>query len=301
VSLTLTAVIPTKNRPDDLRNALASVLTQTRRPDELLIVDQSAGEDSLLLSQEMCGAVPGMTLTYIHDPTVTGLVDAKRVGSSRAAGDVICFLEDDVILEPAYFAEIAAGFRTRPDMIGCSGIQTNPPRTSPLYVAAHDVFFRGIFRDGRVRHTLEALDGRAGLIACDVLSGGLSCWRRHVFVQVTFDVANGFHLLEDMEFSTRVVQAFGHHLYINPRARLEHVGSPVNRDLHGARQRRKTCEALMFYRKRRGWSGAGLGLLSVMVWWLGEACVQAVRNGTPGPIRGYVRGIADGIRRPLVV
>jgi hypothetical protein len=57
----------------------------------------------------------------------------------------------------------------------------------------------------------------------------------------------------------------------------------------------------MFYRKRRDWSGAGFGLLSVMVWWLGEACVQAVRNGTPGPIRGYMRGIADGIRRPLVV
>ena len=40
----LTAVIPTRNRPVDLGKAVASVLTQTRLPDTLMIVDQSPGD-----------------------------------------------------------------------------------------------------------------------------------------------------------------------------------------------------------------------------------------------------------------
>ena len=80
------------------------------------------------------------------------------------------------------------------------------------------------------------------MIRCDVLSGGLSCWRRRLFEVVEFDTTNGFFMLEDIEFSTRVVRAMGHHLYINPQARLEHHCSPVNRDRHGTRQRRKMIE-----------------------------------------------------------
>lgn len=40
---TITAVIPTRNRPVDLVKAVASVLSQTRLPDEFMIVDQSPG------------------------------------------------------------------------------------------------------------------------------------------------------------------------------------------------------------------------------------------------------------------
>jgi GT2 family glycosyltransferase len=297
--LTLSAVIPTKNRPHDLVRAIDSILAQTRPPEELLVVDQSEGMESEQAVRARFDGVSGTRLLYVHDRTVAGLVDAKRVGSSRASADVVCFLEDDVVLEPDYMAQIEWGFSSKPDMWGCSGIITNMARSSSFYLAAQALFFRGIFRDPRLPLTARALSGASQLTMCDVLSGGVSSWRREVFEFVQFDTANGFFMFEDMEFSTRVVKTLGPHLYINPRARLTHLPSAVNRDRHGTRQRRKLREALIFYKKRRTWAGATYGLLLVMLWWLTEALVQTVRLHSIGPIAGYVRGIAEGVQTRL--
>jgi GT2 family glycosyltransferase len=296
----ISAVIPTKNRAADLLKAVESILAQRRGLEELVVVDQSPGDES---KERVLAAFDGVkrpALVYVHDTSVTGLVHAKRVGAHRACGDIVCFLEDDVILEPEYFQEIERGFAANAEMCGCSGVITNPPWTSTLYVTAHSLFFRGIFHDARVRLSAGALNGGTELIPCDVLSGGVSCWRREVLARVDFDIANGFFMFEDMEFSTRVVRTFGHRLYINPRARLTHVGSPVNRDRQGVRQRRKMIEAMTFYKKRREWAGARRGLVLGATWWLGEALLQAVRVRSLGPIRGYVGGLIDGLRKPLI-
>lgn len=302
MTATVSVVIPTKNRPDDLSQAVASILAQTSPPVELIIVDQSPGPESetRIRSCFHDRGVAGPTrLVYIHDTSVTGLVDAKRVGSQRAAGAIVCFLEDDVTLEPEYLMRIGDGFVARPEMCGCSGVITNPPRSSRLYRAAHPLFFRGIFDDPRVGLTAKALKGSTDLIPCHVLSGGLSCWRKHVFDHVRFDTRNGFHWFEDMEFAARVVRALGPHLYINPQARLEHHGSPVNRDTDGMRHRRKMTEAIVFYKTRRGWPGVRRGLVIGMVWWMSEAILSAVRVRSLGPLSGFVRGILDGMRKPL--
>lgn len=300
MSLTLSAVIPTRNRPDDLSNAVRSVLAQTHVPDELIIVDQSPGDESEIAIRALFVGSERTCLVYVHDATVAGLVDAKRTGTSRASCEIVCFLEDDVVLEPGYLAAVARGFQTQRDMWGCGGVITNPPVSSPLYVAARSIFLRGIFRDPRPQIFVDAAADADQLIPCDVLSGGVSSWRRQVFDTVQFDTKNGFFMFEDMEFATRVVKALGHHLYVNPQARLAHYGSPVNRDVHGTRQRRKLSEALIFYKKRTEWDGAKVGLVMGMAWWFGEALLQTVRNRSMGPLRGYCLGILEGLRRPLM-
>jgi GT2 family glycosyltransferase len=298
--MTLSAVIPTRNRPEDLGKAVASILAQTRLPDELVIVDQSPGDASVRLVEAMFTPGLPVRLVYIHDAGITGLVHAKRVGSTRAIGDIVCFLEDDIVLEPDYVEEVERGFAQRPDMAGCSGVITNSPMSSWLFTTVRGVFFQGIFYDPRLASFNRAMTGGAALIPCDVLAGGVSSWRRHVFERVPFDTRNGFHMVEDMEFSTRVVRALGHCLYINPKARLEHKWSDVNRDVHGARQRRKLSEGVIYYKTRRGWAGARRGLAMIMVWWFGEALMQSARGRSLGPITGYFLGVVDGVRKPLV-
>lgn len=298
--MTLSAIIPTKNRPHDLANAVASLLAQTRAPDELVVIDQSEGSESTERVHALLAPHPHIRLVYVHDPSVTGLVHAKHVAVGRASSDVIAFLEDDVVLEPDYVEAVLDGFAAKPEMYGCGGVVTNPPYTSAVYIRLQSVFLRGIFRDPRAKIFAVLPRLGTGLIPCDVVSGGLSSWRADVFRHVSFDTRNGFHMFEDMEFATRVVRALGHCLYINPRARLAHFGSPVNRDQHGARQQRKISEAIVFYRKRRTWQGATSGMLMGAAWWFGEALVQACRLRTAGPVRGYLRGALEGWRRPVV-
>jgi len=297
----LSFVIPTKNRPDDLIKAVTSILAQTRLPDELIIVDQSPDNESRLLVIALMSWEARIDLLYIYDPRISGLVEAKHVAADRAVGDIVCFLEDDVILEPDYIEQIEQGFSDRPEMIGCCGIITNPPHQSAAYETFFHLFHRGIFMDSRVG-LYGRFRGRGNkLIASEMLSGGLSAWRRDVFKVVPFDLENGFHMFEDIDFSTRVARCFGPRLYVNPNARLEHHCSPLNRDVLGPRQRRKLTECIVYYKKRRYWPGATFALLWLLFGMFLDAVFQSYSARSCGPLHGYLVGLYYGLVKKIVL
>lgn len=295
----ITAVIPTRNRPQDLVKAVASILAQTRLPEELLIVDQSPDSRSRDAVQTLLTTNAAITLTYVLDSGISGLVEAKHVAANMALGDIVCFLEDDVVLEPEFLEQIMLGFQRNPNMMGCCGVITNPPTQPGYYKVLFHFFHRGIYRDKRVGIYGNSQGHGHPLIESDCISGGLSAWRREVFAKVSFDRANGFHMYEDIDFSTRVSRCYGGHLYINPNARLAHFFSPVNRLTLGARQRRKMTECVVFFRKRRKIPWATLSMLWLLAGCLFEAGLQSLKLRSIGPIVGYFRGVRDGFVKPL--
>ena len=296
----ITAVIPTKDRPIDLPKAVDSILKQTRLPNELVIVDQSDNLESKNNVESLWPEAISIELKYIHDVTVRGLVDAKKTAVSHASGDIICFLEDDVVLELDYLEQIESGFLSNPDMIGCCGIVTNPPTQFPGYLLFFHVFHCGIFHDKRVGVHGKYTGSNNALIASNKLSGGISAWKKEVFSEVPFDVENGFFMLEDMDFSTRVEEKYGPNLYINPNARLAHNCSPINRSVLGQRQSRKITEFILFYKKRRKQPWALLSLLWLLVGAFFETLFQAITKKSSFPISGYFCGIKNGFSKSLV-
>lgn len=298
--LTLGVVIPTKNRPRDLVVALDSVVRQERQPDELILVDQS---DEPIAGEALCKlqeALPaGARLVYVHDRSISGLVHAKDVGAGQAVSDVVAFLEDDIELEPAYFRVIEQAFLADPGMVGCCGVVTNPPASSALYVAFHELFHRGLFEDPRPRIFRRELLARSSgetKVASKALSGGLSAWRRVVFCEVPFDTTGRFHMLEDFEFSTRVHERFGPSLYVLPGARLAHHVAPAGRAGVGARHRRKASEYIILYRQRRQFP---YGLFEV-VWLVFGLLLSSVRDAihdrSIAPVSGTLAGVGLGLR-----
>jgi GT2 family glycosyltransferase len=295
----ISAVIPTKNRPHELRRAVASVYSQSRPPQELLIIDQSGSDASRRAVSEVASAARGIELVHVHDPDIPGLVAAKQAAVARARGDIVCFLEDDIVLDPDYVASIERGFLDHPDMLGCCGVVTNLPALPPLYARMFHLFHRGIFHDPRVGVHGAAHGADAPLIRSAYLSGGLSAYRREVFAAIPFDVQNDFFMLEDIDFSTRAARRFGERFYINPAARLEHHMSPVNRAVLAPRQRRKLREFLVFYKKRRQIPGAAPALCLLLGGLLLEAGYQVVAARHPAPFLGYFLGLWDGVRWKL--
>jgi len=295
-NLRISVVIPTKNRPTDLLKAVASVISQNRVPDQLIMVDQSDSDASRAEIEDMVsGAARPIQLVYVYDTGIKGLVHAKQVGVSKSDGDVVCFLEDDVVLEPDYTKQMELAFENHPAMMGCCGVMTNLPELPSNYVLFFHLFHRGIFHDFRVgvHGHLAGMDD--GLIPSRYLSGGTSAFRKDVFGQVPFDLANGFFMLEDIDFSMRAVKAFGDCFYINPAARLAHYMSPVNRAVLGNKYRRKLREFLVFYKKH----GTGVTQLAALIWLLvglwAEAMLTSLRTRNPSPLAGYIRGVLDGL------
>lgn len=298
--LKISAVIPTKNRPHDLLVAVRSIVQQTRKPNQLIIVDQSNGALSHDLISDEMQHTSDIVLTYVHDEAIPGLVAAKAASLKFVTGDVVCFLEDDVVLDDDYIAEIESGFVNDTTMLGCSGVITNPPKTGRFYLLLFNIFHRGIYFDSRPAIYAGINRQSTELIASNVLSGGLSAWRMKVFDVISFDVENGFHMLEDFEFSRRASRFFGTRFFINPNARLEHNFSPINRDFLDLRHRRKVIEFIVYFKKNRRFPFAFTSLAWLLLGQCLDAFAQSLRTQSLKPVTGTLKGIRDGFIKHVV-
>lgn len=296
--LKISAIIPTKHRPSDLARAVKSVLRQKRAPDELLIIDQSENDESRNLVMSIFGKGKyDLKLIYVLDPLIAGLVAAKDAGVRKSGGEIIMFLEDDVVLEEDYVANLAQGFIDDPHLMGACGMVSEVAGTGGLYQKIFHLFHRGIFRDKRI--DVHGCKNKTGprLIQSDYLSGGTSAYRREVFERVKFDTQNNFFMLEDIDFSTRAAREFGEeHFFINTSARLAHLMSPANRARLANRYQRKLREFICFYKKNSGRTGALINLLWLLVGLMLEAVWVAVKSRHFGPVSGSLKGLVDGIK-----
>ena len=241
---TLSVIIPTLHRPDDLVIAVSSILEQTHLPDELIIIDQSIDKNSLNNIKGMFSNINIKTkLIYIHDSSIKGLVSAKNNGVKNATGDIISFLEDDELLDKNYLKNTINVFLENQHILGCSGIVSNI-RRSTFYEIMFKVFHRGLFFDKRVDIIkYQNCNGAGELINSTHISGGLSSYRKEVFKKIKYDLYNNFFYCEDIDFSIRASDFFGINRFaIVTNICLIHYMSNINRDVLEPRWRRKTNE-----------------------------------------------------------
>ena len=87
----VTAVIPTRNRPELLQRAIASVRAQTYSPIEIVVVID--GPDNA--TRALLSAMPGECLRFIPLQKSVGGSDARNIGVQNATSEWIAFLDDD--------------------------------------------------------------------------------------------------------------------------------------------------------------------------------------------------------------
>lgn len=299
MNIKISAVIPTKNRPKDLIKAVKSICNQTRLPEQLVIVDQSSDNLSKNAVKLLLQQYKKIKLKYIHNSKINGLVEAKQYSLKYSSGDIILFLEDDIILESEYIKQIVLGFLKNSNMLGCSGIITNQPKKNIIYNLFFFLFHLGIFSDPRMHLNLKYTGYNNKLVASDKLSGGVSAWRREVFRIIKFDTYSKFHMFEDIDFSTRVFRHFGNRLFINPNARLSHYFSPIGRNTLGEKHRKKINELFIYYNKRKDWEWATLSFIWLLLGMFLDAVSQSFIQRSISPIKGYTLGFIDGLLKKL--
>tara|TARA_B110000967_G_C18874201_1_gene557262 strand:+ start:1307 stop:2203 length:897 start_codon:yes stop_codon:yes gene_type:complete len=297
----ISIIIPTKNRSKDLYKAIKSIINQKIKPDELIVVDQSDDSTSKNLIDDLFKSNQDIFLNYVLDSKIEGLVNAKNFGVNIAKGDLILFLEDDVVLKFDYLAEIIKGFDSNPQMIGCCGNITNHPKYSVIKKFIFHFFHLGLFTDNRINVFGSKFSQNESFIPTDKICGGISAWKSEVFNNISFDTKNNFHMLEDIDFSTRVACFYGKSLYINLNAKLEHNFSEINREYHGPRQYRKIREYVMYYKKRKSVNNSLIFFIWLMIGMFFEATYETIKIKSFSPIIGYFNGLYKGCFEKLVL
>ncbi len=223
----VSVIVPTKDRTLDLEATLASLFRQSVLPYEVVIVDQSKEPGRL-----PCSAWPGaVLLQYIYDPSISGASQARNRGMALATGDILLFLDDDVVLDRFFIEEILRTYHEDSKLDGVSGIITNYPRPPWPRLCWMRFFKQGPFFDERqeIYWNAERLRGELP-IPIGKMGGGLMSFRAESVYGLEFDEnLTGSSPGEDVDFCVQLLEKRDGRLALNPNARLEHKKSPAGR------------------------------------------------------------------------
>ena len=208
----VSAIICTRNRHDDVVRCISSILDQDRVPREIIVVDSS--EDTRLgmtLGELLPGQRSRIVTRYIR--ATSGLTHQRNVGVRESTGDILLFLDDDMILYDGFVREILEIFQRRPENIGgVMGNIVNLHRDDSMWNLIKRLFFVYSFGDGRFQASGAALwpNGLPVLMEVEFLCGGQTAYRRRICEEFGFDEEffSGYCVLEDVDFSYRVSRRY---------------------------------------------------------------------------------------------
>lgn len=124
----VSAVIPSWNRKAELEECLNSVLNQTYKVDEIIVVDNYSSDGSIEMIQEK---FPEVKLIVLPDFDY-GACEALNIGFSTAQYDYIAILDDDVVLPDYWIEKILLKFSKEPEstaMISTKVVEPGMPKS----------------------------------------------------------------------------------------------------------------------------------------------------------------------------
>lgn len=242
-------------RPKPLLQLLQSVQEQTIYPDEILIVDSSTNTETEKLLQE--NKFNNLHF-FLVPPEHRGLTRQRNYGIERVGNEmeVVCFLDDDTVLENDYFEELLNTYAAYPEALGVGGYIINESQCEfvgeQYRPKIDDYFFDGWKRKESSRFILRkrlGLDsdcppgysslyshGRSvgflppsgKIYEVEQLMGGVSSFRKTIFRTLKFSTYfEGYGLYEDTDFTLRVAKMGK--LYLNTAAKLNHYHAASGR------------------------------------------------------------------------
>ncbi len=229
MSHNLAIVVPTVGRCDELRKMLQSVAQQTRRPEQVIIVDE-AGEGNALAKE-----FPLLSISVSTFPR--GSASAKRnLGMKRVAPkiDLIGLMDDDIVLEPQALEAALRFWEQAPgDLGGVSlNVLNDPPDFAPRLKQSRLASWLGLYRTekGKVLRSgfHVPLRNIKETIYVDWLPTYCVIYPKQVLETNSFDeFFVGYSYLEDLDFSYRIRKKY--RLAVVAEARFSHYPSKVGR------------------------------------------------------------------------
>lgn len=250
-------IVCTYKRHQALKRLLDSVKQQNLYPDEILIIDGSQGDETEKLLEEH----RYKNLKYFRvGEADRGLTRQRNYGIAHSGDvDIICFLDDDIVVKPNYFQNLMSTYDAHPEAVAVGGWiedKTVWKHQGSDYKLAFDEFSI----DGYVRKLGQrnVLRKRFGLLsdqppgfmpefshgfstgflppsgktyAVEFFMGGVSSYRKSLFETIRFSsYFEGYGLYEDMDFCLRASRLGK--LYVNTGARVLHLHEESGRPDH---------------------------------------------------------------------
>lgn len=110
----ISIIVPVYNGGKFLPRCLDALNSSTHRSYEIIVVDNGSTDDSAGISREK-GA------TVLEMPGPAGPAAARNLGAQKARGEILFFVDADVVVEPDSVARVASDFQAHPEIAALFG------------------------------------------------------------------------------------------------------------------------------------------------------------------------------------
>jgi glycosyltransferase involved in cell wall biosynthesis len=152
MELSFSFIIPVYNRPEEVKELLRSLETQTyKKPFEVVIVEDGSTESSEEILQQFQNA---LSISYFQKPN-TGPGDSRNYGMRKAVGNYFIILDSDCILPPQYLQTVANSLKE--NFVHCFGGPDNAHESFSLVQKAINYAMTSVLTTGGIRGSKKAV------------------------------------------------------------------------------------------------------------------------------------------------
>lgn len=216
----ISVLVPTFQRPQDLRRCLAALTAQTRSPDEVIVITRDLDQQSHQLLEQW-NYRPWLNMVDVGEP---GVIKALNQGLRHATGDIITITDDDSAPHPDWLARIEKHFTDDEQLGGLGG--RDVVHENGAVIEARTANVGRIDALGRIVGNHHVGLGPARRV--DHLKGVNMSWRRVAMENLAFDErlkGEGAQVYFELAFSL-AVQKRGWSIKYDPAVLVDHYPAP---------------------------------------------------------------------------
>lgn len=199
----ISIIVPVYNNPNDLFECLSALIASSCPGSDIIVVDDASTDETPSLAART--GVRVFRLTKNSGPAA-----ARNYGARQAQGDILFFVDADVVVAPGAIRHVGKVFEEHPDLAAVFGSYDDRPRAKGLVSQYRNLLHHFVHQNGNPE--------------ASTFWGGCGAIRRSAFEEIGGFDENRFprSSIEDIELGYRLRQA-SHRILLDKTLRGTHL------------------------------------------------------------------------------
>lgn len=136
----ISVIIPVYNVSKYLNQCLDALIASSYKSCEIIVVDDASTDDGAEISRKK-----GVTVHQL--PHQSGPAAARNYGAKKALGNILLFIDSDVLVQRETIARVVANFQENPDIVAVFGSYDDSPYASDFLSQFRNLFHHFIHQN----------------------------------------------------------------------------------------------------------------------------------------------------------
>jgi glycosyltransferase involved in cell wall biosynthesis len=201
-ALSISVIVPVHRDGESFQRCLSSLAQTTPGPEEIILVSDGAGDSIRQLAQKL-------GFRCCENAVAKGPAYARNLGASQALGNILFFIDSDVIIPPGAIAQVQQVFGQDPRLAAVIGSYDDAPAALNFMSQYKNLFHHYTHQNSN--EETSTFWGACGAIRREIFaaSGG-------------FDERYQRPCIEDIELGSRITKA-GHRIRLSKTLTCKHL------------------------------------------------------------------------------